>query len=412
MENSVKKVNVVVGQSGGPTAVINSSLVGVYETAVKRGLGTVYGMRFGIKGFLQENLIDLSTELKDQFSLELLKRTPSSYLRSCRYKLPEPELGNEIYEKIFEVLDKYDIKYFIYIGGNDSMDTIKKLYDYGEMIHTDVKFIGVPKTIDNDLAMTDHTPGYGSAAKLVCTVLKELTVDSSVYDIPSITIVEIMGRNAGWLTAAAALIKGDNCPGVDLIYLPECPFSLKKCKESVQEILKHKKTVMIAVSEGVLDENGNQISAQIGNTTAVDAFGHTLLSGVGQYLANYLGAELHEKVRSIELSTVQRCASHMVSRVDITEAYQVGGAAVKSAIEGKTGEMVILKRISQEPYICITETHDVHKIANLEKKVPFEWINAEHNGLTEDFVRYARPLIQGELTPVMVDGLPLHLERE
>jgi len=410
MNKELNKINIVVGQSGGPTAAINSSLAGVYETATQRGLGTVYGMRFGIKGFLNEDIIDLSQKMKNQFSIELLKRTPSSFLGSCRYKLPEPILGDPVFEKVFEVLEKYHIKIFIYIGGNDSMDTIKKLYDYGEMIHTDVKFIGVPKTIDNDLAMTDHTPGYGSAAKLVCTLLKEITLDSAVYDIQSITIVEIMGRNAGWLTGAASLIKGDNCEGVDLIYLPECPFSLERCKASVQKILEKKKTVVIAVSEGVLDENGKQISAQIGNTTAVDAFGHTLLSGVGQYLANYLGAELKVKVRSIELSTVQRCSSHMVSRVDVTEAYQVGGAAVKAALEEKTGEMVILKRISQEPYMCVTETRDVHNIANLEKKVPYEWINEEQNGVTEDFIRYARPLIQGELTPVMVDGLPLHLD--
>ncbi len=401
--------NVIVGQSGGQTSVINSSLAGVYETAMQRKAGKVYGMRFGIQGLLEDNIIDMGEYINSDLEIELLKRTPSSFLGSCRFKLPEAERGNEIFEKIFEILNRYEIKYFFYIGGNDSMDTIKKLYDYGEMIGTDIKFMGVPKTIDNDLAMTDHTPGFGSAAKYVNTMVKEVILDAAVYDAPSVTVIEVMGRNAGWLTGSTALAKGPDCSGVDLIYMPEYPFSLEDCLRKVTEIQKKKKFVVIAVSEGLCDENGESISAQAGNATVVDAFGHATLSGVGQFIANYLGDYLKCKVRSVELSSVQRCGSHMVSRVDITEAYTVGGAAVKAAMNGESGRVVILKRVSQEPYTCITDTFDVHKVANVEKKVPYEWINETHDGVTEDFLKYARPLIQAELTPVMVDGLPMHI---
>ena len=409
MKHVITEGNVIVGQSGGPTAVINSSLAGVYQTALQRGAKIVYGMRYGIQGLLEERLVDLSLCIKSDMDIELLKRTPSSFLGSCRYKLPDPEKGQEIYEKIFAILKKYDIRCFFYIGGNDSMDTIMKLHAYGERIGSNIRFVGVPKTIDNDLAVTDHTPGYGSVAKYISTITKEIIADSLVYDMKSITILEIMGRNAGWLTGATALAKSSDSEGVDFIYLPEIPFSMEKVRDSIVELQKTKKSVVIAVSEGVKDESGIMYSETVGNTTAVDAFGHKLLSGVGQHLANYLGREIGCKVRSIELSTVQRCGTHMCSRVDITEAFQVGGAAVKAAFGGKSGCMVILKRVSQEPYICVTDVYDAREIANIEKKVPIEWISASGDGVTEDFLNYVRPLIQGELNPLVVNGLPGHL---
>ncbi len=409
MKNIITKGNVIVGQSGGPTAAINASLAGVFHAAKERGAQTVYGMRYGIQGFLEENIIDLSRHITSDMDIELLKRTPSSFLGSCRYKLPEPERGHEIYERLFTLLEKYDIRAFFYIGGNDSMDTIRKLSDYGRMTGSQICFVGVPKTIDNDLAVTDHTPGYGSVAKYIATIAKEIVADSLVYDMKSITIIEIMGRNAGWLTAATSLAKGPDSEGVDFIYLPEIPFSMERVAESVRQLQKTKKSVVIAVSEGVKDVGGEMYSDTIGNTTAVDAFGHKLLSGVGQYLANYLGRTIGCKVRSIELSTVQRCGSHLVSLTDISEAFQVGGAAVKAAFGGHNGVMVILKRASQEPYICTTDVYDVHEIANIEKKVPVEWITPSGDGVTNEYIQYAQPLIQGEITPVMVGGLPTHI---
>lgn len=409
MKHVITSGNVIVGQSGGPTAVINASLAGVYKTALQRGAEKVYGMRYGIQGFIEGKYLDLSEVIRHDMDIELLMRTPSSFLGSCRYKLPEVKLGDPVYERIFALLKELNIKCFFYIGGNDSMDTIGKLYDYGKLIDTDICFVGVPKTIDNDLALTDHTPGYGSVAKYISTITKEIVADSMVYDMKSIVILEIMGRNAGWLTGTTALARSEDCPGVDLIYLPEIPFSLEKVKNKIEELMKTKNSIVIAVSEGVKDASGSMYSEIIGNATAVDAFGHKILSGVGQYLANYIGRTLKCKVRSIELSTVQRCGAHMVSRVDITEAFQVGGAAVKAAFGGKSGCMVILKRVSQEPYICVTDVADVHDIANIEKKVPREWINADGDYVTQEFIQYVEPLIQAELTPMMVNGLPGHL---
>lgn len=409
MKHTLSSGNVIVGQSGGPTAVINASLAGVFKTALQRGAKKVYGMRYGIQGLLEGRYIDMADVIRTDIDIELLKQTPSSFLGSCRYKLPEPVLGDPVYEKLFAILNELDVRCFFYIGGNDSMDTIGKLYDYGQLIGSDICFMGVPKTIDNDLAITDHTPGYGSVAKYISTITKEIVADSSVYDMKSIVVLEIMGRNAGWLTGSTALARAWDCPGVDFIYLPEIPFSLDKVRRDVEELQKTKKSVVIAVSEGVKDASGTMFSELVGNTTSVDAFGHKLLSGVGQHLANYLGRTLNCKVRSIELSTVQRCGAHMVSLTDVTEAYQVGGAAVKAAFGGKTGCMVILKRASQEPYICVTDVADVHEIANIEKKVPLEWINENGNYVTEDFVNYVRPLIQSSVSPLIVDGLPGHL---
>ena len=400
--------NVIVGQSGGPTSVINSSLVGVYKTAKDRGANKVYGMLHGIKGLLDGQYVDLSEHIKTTLDIDLLKRTPSSFLGSCRYKLPEICDNKEVYEQIFAKLKELEISAFFYIGGNDSMDTIKKLSDYAILINSDIKFMGVPKTIDNDLEITDHTPGYGSAAKFIAASLKEIIRDGLVYDYPTITIVEIMGRNAGWLTAAAALSRSDDCEGVDMIYLPEKVFDIADFMEQVKKRSATGKSLVIAVSEGIKVADGRYVFELADHVEFVDAFGHKQLAGSAKFLADKIGSELGIKTRALEFSTLQRCAAHMTSRTDITEAFQVGGAAVKAAFEGETGKVVVLKRVSDDPYICITETHDVHKIANIEKKIPLEWITDDAY-VTDDLIHYIRPLIQAELSPIMVDGLPRHL---
>ena len=400
--------NVIVGQSGGPTSVINSSLVGVYKTAKDRGANKVYGMLHGIKGLLDGQYVDLSEHIKTTLDIDLLKRTPSSFLGSCRYKLPEICDNKEVYEQIFAKLKELEISAFFYIGGNDSMDTIKKLSDYAIVTGSDIKFMGVPKTIDNDLAVTDHTPGYGSAAKFIAASLKEIIRDGLVYDYPTITIVEIMGRNAGWLTAAAALSRSDDCEGVDMIYLPEKVFDIADFMEQVKKRSATGKSLVIAVSEGIKVADGRYVFELADHVEFVDAFGHKQLAGSAKFLADKIGSELGIKTRALEFSTLQRCAAHMTSRTDITEAFQVGGAAVKAAFEGETGKVVVLKRVSDDPYICITETHDVHKIANIEKKIPLEWITDDAY-VTDDLIHYIRPLIQAELSPIMVDGLPRHL---
>nr|WP_294463876.1 6-phosphofructokinase [uncultured Sellimonas sp.] len=405
------KGNVIVGQSGGPTAAINSSLAGVYRTAKDRGANKVYGMLHGIQGLMEEKYIDLSEHITNDLDVELLKRTPAAYLGSCRYKLPEIHENREVYEKIFEILDKLDIEAFIYIGGNDSMDTIKKLSDYAIVMGYPTRFIGCPKTIDNDLALTDHTPGYGSAAKYIGTSVKEIIRDSFCleYNKGLVTIVEIMGRNAGWLTGASALAKGEDCTGPDMIYLPELTFDLDNFMERIKELLAKKTSVVVAVSEGIHLADGRYVCELGANVDFVDAFGHKQLTGTAAYLAQYVANEIGCKTRAIELSTLQRSASHCASRVDILEAFQVGGAAVKAADEGDNGKMVVLKRISDDPYQCSTEVKDVHKIANDEKLVPREWVNEDGTYVTDDFVAYVKPLIQGDVSPVMVDGIPRHL---
>lgn len=404
------KGNLIVGQSGGPTAVINSSLAGVFKTAKDLGVKKVYGMLHGIKGLLDRQYVDLADTITSLMAIDLLKRTPSSILGSCRYKLPDVDAAHEdTYKKIFEILDEIDVKYFLYIGGNDSMDTIQKLATYAKKTGSDIKFMGVPKTIDNDLAVTDHTPGFGSAAKFIASTMKEIIRDGLVYDYPTITVVEIMGRNAGWLTASAALAKSDDCEGVDLIYLPEKVFDLNKFLDRVKGLLAKGKSIIIAVSEGIKVADGRfvfELAAE--HVEYVDSFGHKQMSGTAQFLANKITSELGVKARAIELSTLQRCAAHMSSRTDITEAYNAGGAAVKAALDGETGKVVILKRFSDDPYICITETADVAKIANIEKKIPLEWIT-DDDYVTQDLIHYVHPLIQAELSPIMVDGLPRHL---
>ncbi|MCD7868172.1 MAG: 6-phosphofructokinase [Clostridiales bacterium] len=406
-----KKRNIIVGQSGGPTAVINSSLAGVYKTAIERGFDKVYGMLHGIQGLLDEQYIDLSTQIHSELDIELLKRTPSAFLGSCRFKLPEIHEDKAIYEKIFAILNKLDIDAFIYIGGNDSMDTIKKLSDYAIITGHEQKFLGVPKTIDNDLALTDHTPGFGSAAKYIGASTKEIIRDAQglSYKKNQITIIEIMGRNAGWLTGAAALAKGEDCAGPDLIYLPEVPFEIDKFLEKVRELLKKKESIVIAVSEGIRLADGRYVCELGSSVDYVDVFGHKQLTGTANYLANFLSGEIGCKTRAVELSTLQRSASHMASRTDIDEACMVGGAAVKAADEGDSGKMVVIDRVSNDPYMAKTGIYDVHRIANEEKLVPRSWMNRDATYVTKEFIDYINPLIQGDYSPMMVDGLPRHL---
>ena len=404
------KGNVIVGQSGGPTAVINSSLAGVYKTALACGAGKVYGMRYGIEGLLNGKYVDLSEHLKSDLDVEILKHTPASYLGTCRYKLPPYEGNEELYEKIFKILDELEIEVLLYIGGNDSMDTIKQLSDYAALHGKSQRFMGVPKTIDNDLPITDHTPGFGSAAKYIASSIKEVLCDGRGFaNTPIVTIIEIMGRNAGWLTGAAALAKTGDCEGVDLIYLPEVAFDTKEFVEEVREIMKKKSTVFVAISEGIRTADGTYISELGGGSDYVDAFGHKQLAGSATYLASLIGSEIGCKTRAIEFSTLQRCAAHVASLTDINEAFMAGAEAVKAADEGETGKMPVIERVSDYPYRSSTSVYDIHKIANVEKMVPREWINEKGNGVTEEFVQYARPLIQGEFAPIMVDGLPVHL---
>lgn len=406
-----KKRNIIVGQSGGPTSVINSSLAGVYKNAIERGFDKVYGMLHGVQGLLDEQYVDLSTQIHSELDIELLKRTPSAFLGSCRFKLPEIHEDRNIYEKIFEILNKLSIEAFIYIGGNDSMDTIKKLSDYAILTGQSQKFLGVPKTIDNDLALTDHTPGFGSAAKYIGASTKEVIRDAHglTYKKNMITIMEIMGRNAGWLTGATALAKSEDCEGPDLIYLPEVDFDIQKFLKKVKELLKKKTSIVIAVSEGIHLADGRYVCELSGGGDYVDAFGHKQLQGTAAYLAGFLAAEIGCKTRSVEFSTLQRSASHIASRVDIDEAFMVGGAAVKAADEGDTGKMVVIDRIADDPYMSSAGIYDVHRIANEEKLVPREWLNREGDYVTKDFIDYVKPLIQGDYQPIMVNGLPRHL---
>ena len=408
------KGNVIVGQSGGPTAVINSSLAGVYKTALACGAGKVYGMRYGIEGLLNEKYVDLSEHLKSDLDVEILKHTPASYLGTCRYKLPPHEGNEELYEKIFTILDKLEIEVFTYIGGNDSMDTVKMLSDYAAAHNKPQRFMGVPKTIDNDLPITDHCPGYGSAAKYIAASLKEIIRDNESFGVekPTVCLVEIMGRHAGWLTAAAALAKGEDCSGVDAIYLPEVTFDVDKFMEKVKHLAETKHSVVIAVSEGVSLADGRFVCELADADKKVDAFGHKQLSGTAAYLASLVAAETGLKTRAVEFSTLQRAATHLASLTDINEAFQVGFDAVMAAEEGKTGMMITLDRNGDDPYQCGTSAYDIHAIANVERPVPAEWITEDGCGLNEGYEKYARPLIMGELQPLFVNGLPRHLVRK
>lgn len=402
--------NAIVGQSGGPTAVINASLAGVYEACINRGINNVYGMTNGIKGLLEGNITLLNSQLSTSLEIELLKRTPSSYLGSCRYKLPHFNEDESPYEEIFRFLNSKEINFFYYIGGNDSMDTIMKLSDYANKINSKIKFVGIPKTIDNDLMVTDHTPGFGSAAKYIAVTMKEIIRDATVYGSPYVTIVEIMGRNAGWLTASSTLARSEDCEGVDMICLPEIPFSMENFLKKVEKSQKEKPSTIIAVSEGLKLSDNRYVCDLTNDARFVDSFGHKNLTGTARLLTNYVASNLGVKVRPIELSTLQRCAGHLTSRTDITEAYQVGGAAVKASFEGQSGVMIAIKRISNDPYQSTTEPHDIHEVANFEKKIPLEWINESHTNVLPPYHQYVCPLIQAELTPIFINGLTRHIK--
>ena len=401
------KGNLIVGQSGGPTAAINATLSGVIRGAKKAKadgyIEKIYGMRNGIEGFLEDRLIDLDSAFADIKDLSLLEATPSAALGSCRKKLPAPVLGDATYEKIFELFKKYDIRYFFYIGGNDSMDTVAKLSVYAKLVNYEIRAIGVPKTIDNDLAATDHTPGFGSAAKFIATTISEILCDTAVYQIPAVTIVEIMGRDAGWLTTAAAL-PSLNGAGVDYIYLPEAPFSVDSFIEDVKKALTRHPNVVIAVSEGIRDKDGNYISA----SGKKDNFGHVQLTGAGKALEGIVKEKIGCKVRSIEISLLQRCASHIASLTDITESVQTGESAVRFALRGSTGTMICIKRYETENYEVYFEALDVLSIANAVKSVPEEYMNEEKNGVTQACIDYLAPLVLGELPVTYKNGIPEH----
>ena len=406
--------NIIVGQSGGPTSVINSSIAGVYKKAKELGYDHIYGMVNGIEGFLTDNIIDLDDYLSTEENYELLKRTPSAFLGSCRYKLPKFEDDPDTYKKIFELLEKHEIESLLYTGGNDSMDTVKMLSDYAKENGKSQTFFGVPKTIDNDLPITDHCPGYGSCAKYIATSLKEIIRDNESFNKSRLTvcIVEIMGRHAGWLTAAAALAKDDNCSGVDAIYLPEDTFDLDEFLNRVKTLAEIKNSIVIAVSEGIQTADGKFVCELGADDRAVDAFGHKQLSGCASTLCNIVVKETGLKTRAIEFSTLQRAASHIASLTDINEAEEVGMRAVEEVNKGNTGMMVTIQRISEDPYKSETDVYDIHDIANVEKKIPEEWIDKTNKQMTEEFIKYARPLIIGELLPIFKNGVPTHLVRK
>lgn len=408
-----KMGNVVVGQSGGPTAVINGSVAGVYAAAKEAGAAHVYGMVHGIQGFLEKDLIDLEEYLGDGLGIEMLKRTPSAFLGTCRFKLPKVEGNEAVYEQIFAVLEEKEIEAFFYIGGNDSMDTIKMLSDYAAAHGKTQRFVGIPKTVDNDLPVTDHCPGFGSAAKYIGASMKELIRDVQSTGIakPTVLLVEIMGRHAGWLAGTAALAAGEDCDGPDAVYLPERTFDIEEFVSFVQEKGEQKNTVVIAVSEGVKLADGRFVCELGGGADSQDAFGHKQLSGCALTLAGIVAERTGYKTRAIEFSTLQRAASHLTSLTDIEEAFQAGAYGVKAAGEGLSGVMVVLCRVQNEPYLCRMDTFDIHAIANEEKPVPSEWITEDGRGVTKEFLDYVRPLIMGELQPMYVDGLPRHLVR-
>lgn len=393
----------IFAQSGGPTAVINASAYGAIRAALDAPeITKVYGAAHGIIGVLEDTLYDMGFE--DAYELELLKNTPSSELGSCRYKIAEPEKDDTDYIKILEVFRKYDIRYFFYNGGNDSMDTCNKISRYMERSGYECRVMGIPKTIDNDLVGTDHCPGFGSAAKYIATSIAEVCKDTHVYDAGTITIIEIMGRHAGWLAGSSALA-GRSCAAPDLIYLPEVTFSLEQFISDVKAVYERKNKCLVAVSEGIRYADGTYVSeAKVSGT---DGFGHVQLGGLAAILTGVVKQQTGAKVRGIELSLLQRCAAHLASQTDIDEAVLAGRVAVESAVAGETGKMVAFKReMVDGKYVCGTKLEPLTIVANAEKTVPSEWINSEGNYVTEDFVNYALPLIQGENTRVLEDGLP------
>lgn len=394
--------NMIIGQSGGPTAVINASLAGAIEYAFNHtDIDTVYGMVHGIQGLLEDNVINLTEHFGNRPSrLNRLRMTPAMFLGSCRFKLSDDE---EEYAKIIKALEKYNIGYFFYIGGNDSMDTVEKLSKYVAENNIDIKIMGIPKTIDNDLMGIDHSPGFASAAKYVALAVRNVTYDTAIYSIKSVHIIEAMGRDAGWLAASSVLARDSKNVAPHLIYVPEVAFSVDKFVSDVKSKLEEYNSVIVVVSEGIRDENGEYISAR---SDKLDKFGHAMLSGTGAYLKEVVEEQIGCKVRSLELSVLQRSAGHTASLTDITEAQNLGMVAVKAALSGKSGEFATLRRISNNPYSVEYYTERVGVVANAEKTIPREWINADGNDVTEEMVEYLKPLVRGVPQIPYRNGLP------
>lgn len=403
-------MNIAIAQSGGPTCAINASLAGVLRAGQKSGeIDKIYGVMNGIEGILNNRLVDLSQIISDDEKYQLLLRTPSAVLGSCRKKLPDYEEDNVIYEKITESLRSAGIGIFFYIGGNDSMDTVAKYSSYlREKFIDDIRIIGIPKTIDNDLCVTDHCPGFGSAAKYVCTTVQEIARDSNVYSMPSVTIIEAMGRHAGWLAASAACIRVNGEQAPQLIYLPEAVFSSEKFIEDVKEKMKKHKAVIAVVSEGVKTADG-KFAAEEYQSGQKDVFGHAYLAGIGKFLEKLVSEKIGCKVRSIELNVMQRCSSHIASAEDIESSAAIGEAAVAAALAGKSGCMMTFIRESDKPYSYSIGTIDAAVAANSEKLFPSEWINEDENDVLSAAYDYFMPLIQGEVYPVMKNGMPVHI---
>lgn len=395
-------------QSGGPTSVINSSAAGVFIEALSREeITNVYGAAHGIKGVLNEDFYDIGKEAKEE--LLLLKNTPSSALGSVRYKLAAPEKDATDYQRILEVFAKYNIRYFFYNGGNDSMDTCNKISKYLLEHGYECNVIGVPKTIDNDLNGTDHCPGYGSAAKYVATTMMELSLDARVYDTKQVTIVEIMGRNAGWLTAASALASYAG-HGPDLIYLPELPFDIEKFIQDINRTLEGpEKKCIVALSEGVKTKEGKYVAEAIENAKVAtrDSFGHAQLGGVAAALGELVKERIGCKVRAVEFNLMQRCAAHLASVVDVEEAFEAGVQAVRAACAGETDKMVVFERDANSlDYKCVYKLAPLELAANIEKTVPLDWVTDDGVGLKQEFIDYALPLIQGQNPFPLYESLP------
>lgn len=400
--------NCIVAQSGGPTVAINASLAGVISGVINSAeFDTVYGSLNGITGILNNRILNLSELFKEgKPMLDKLVMTPAMYLGSCRYKLPSAEAEPAVYEQIFSFFEANEIAAFFYIGGNDSMDTVDKLAAYAESKGSAVRIIGIPKTIDNDLCVTDHTPGFGSAAKYVASTFLEIAHDTFIYKIKSVTIVEVMGRDAGWLTAASALARNEYNSAPHLIYLPECAFNLNEFLADVKSLLEKQDNIIIAVSEGIRNKDGKYISA---SSTAVDTFGHSQLSGAGKTLEYFLKEHLGVKVRSVELNVLQRCASHIASKTDLAESFKLGESAVELAANGETAVMLTMHRTSNNPYTITYGSSPVCDIANKAKEVPRSFINERGTDVTSDMIDYLKPLIQGEPDIAYANGLPSYL---
>ena len=400
-------MNIAVAQSGGPTCAINASLLGVFRQGLKEeSIDHIFGAINGIEGVINDNFINLNTVIKNDDDIELIRQTPSTCLGSCRYKLPDADSDDAVYKKITQCLLKHGIGAFFYIGGNDSMDTVAKLSQYFSVNNIDIKVIGIPKTIDNDLEYTDHTPGFGSAAKYVAATMQEIIRDSSVYSVDSVTIVEVMGRHAGWLTASSCVLRANGEIAPHLIYLPENALTEEKFISDLKEAKQVHKAVVVAVSEGVKLERANS-DANYGSGE-IDSFGHEALSGIGKVLENIVRERIGCKVRSIELNVMQRCSSHISSKADIDEAELIGAKAVEVAVKGESGKVVIFKRLSNTPYTVIIDTVNASDIANKERFFPKKWINVKGNNVLDSAVEYFLPLIQGEQIIRMKNGIPIH----